>query len=53
MCHQWELPVFGLDLGLLIMVCLLHKQVGRVSAIFLICCWVSMDDMNGEKGQQL
>lgn len=34
MCHRWELPVFGLDLGLLIMVCLLHKQVGRVSAIF-------------------
>lgn len=53
MCHWWELPVFGLDLGFLIMACLLHKQVGKVSAVFLICCWVSVADMNGEKGQQL
>lgn len=40
--------VFGLDLSLL------HRQVGRVSADFLISCWVSVGGMNSDvKGQQL
>lgn len=40
--------VFRLDLSLL------HKQVGRGSADFLMCCWVSIGGMNSDvKGQQL